>query len=443
MVQKSEVLFFLDVIRQMHIPAQLASANEDLLYQADHGLRKQLGVLEGAFDDWNRRLRQVLRKNVVFRVTDEFSCKYVAFFLGEADSGAQVILIGPYITEEIDRMWLERFCKRNDIHPDWMPVLEGYFKKVAFLRDESLLMAAVTTLGDRIWGVDQYTTESVVAGVPESWLPRASVPEPQQNENVVENIRLVEERYNAENRLIEAVALGQSRKAELMLAHTSQVSLEQRTAEVMRNTKNYTVILNTLLRKAAEQGGVHPLYIDRLSSEFARRIEKMTRQDDISAFWQEMAHRYCLLVKKHSLKSYSPLIQKVISRVEFDLAGDLSLKANAKVLNVNASYLSTMFKKELGITLTEYVNRKRVEYAIYLLNTTKLSVSAVGQRCGIQDDNYFTKIFKKYVGMPPKQFRLENSLFPRKKPETEQESGLQDSPDSRQIISANPPGEND
>ena len=155
----------------------------------------------------------------------------------------------------------------------------------------------------------------------------------------------------------------------------------------------------------------------------------MRRQDDVSAFWQEMAHRYCLLVKKHSLKPYSPLIQKVISRVEFDLAGDLSLKANARELNVNASYLSTLFKKELGMTLTEYVNGKRVEYAIYLLNTTKLSISMVGQRCGIQDDNYFTKIFKKYVGKTPKQFRQENSLFPRKKPRMENDPG-QGSPES-------------
>lgn len=430
MILDSELSFFLDVVQQMRVPARIELTDQDLLYRTDQGLRKQLGVVEGAFEDWNRRMRDiVLKKNVIFRVTDEFSCKYIAFALDEAGREKQIVLIGPYVVDEIDRVWLERFCQHTGVHRDWIPVLEGYFQTVGYLRDESMLFAAVTAIGNRIWGVDQYTTESVVAGVPESWLPLASMPEPRQSDDVLENIRVVEERYNAENRLIEAVVQGQSRKAEMMLAHTSQGSLEQRSPEMMRNTKNYTVILNTLLRKAAEQGGVHPLYIDRLSSEFALRIEKMTRRDDITAFWQEMAHRYCLLVKKHSLKTYSPLIQKVISRVEFDLAGDLSLKANAKALNVNASYLSTLFKKELGMTLTEYVNGKRIEYAIYLLNTTKLSISVVGQRCGIQDDNYFTKIFKKYVGKTPKQFRQENSLFPRKRPQTENDSE-QKSPES-------------
>ena len=424
MLQENDLMFFLDVVRQMHLPTHMESADRDLLFQADLGLRRQLGVSEGAFEDWNRRTRDLIKKNVVYRITDEFSCKYIAFFLEWDEKNVpKVVLIGPYVTEELDRVWLERFCQRTGIHRDWIPALESYFQKVSFLRDESLLFAAITALGNRLWGEDEFTTESVISGVPENWIPLATSPEQRQTE-VVEDIQLVEARYNSENRLIEAVSQGQSRKAELMLAHTSQSNLEQRTPEKIRNTKNYTIILNTLLRKAAEQGGVHPLYIDRLSSEFARRIEKLTRQDDISAFWQEMAHRYCLLVKKYSLKMYSPLIQKVISRVEFDLAGDLSLKANAQALNVNASYLSTLFKKELGTTLTEYVNGKRVEYAIFLLNTTKLSISAVGQRCGIQDDNYFTKIFKKYVGKTPKQFRQENSLFPRKRPQEENDSEL-------------------
>ena len=420
MLRESDLAFFRDIVRQMRIPLRIEPAKYDLLFHADLGLREQLGVTEGAFDGWNRRIRDMIEKNVIYRVTDEFFCKYVAIFLEEKDQSIgqemEVVLIGPYITEEIDRGWVERFCQRTGVHRNWIPALEAYYRKLAYLKDESLLIAALTVLGERLWGVDCFVTESVVAGVPESWFPLSSMSELRQTDDVVKDIQLIEARYASENRLIEAVAQGQSRKAELMLSSTPQSSLEQRTPERMRNTKNYTVILNTLLRKAAEQGGVHPLYIDRLSSEFATRIEKMTRNDDFTALWQEMAHRYCLLVKKQSLKMYSPLIQKVISRVEFDLAGDLSLKANAKELNVNASYLSTLFKKELGMTLTDYVNGKRIEYAIYLLNTTKLPISVVGQRSGIQDDNYFTKIFKKYVGKTPKQFRQENAVLPRKKP---------------------------
>lgn len=79
------------------------------------------------------------------------------------------------------------------------------------------------------------------------------------------------------------------------------------------------------------------------------------------------------------------------------MTADLSLKAQARFLNVNASYLSTLFKKETGMTLTDYVNKKRVENAVFLLNSTSMQIQNIAQYCGIADVNYFTKISKIYA----------------------------------------------
>ena len=120
---------------------------------------------------------------------------------------------------------------------------------------------------------------------------------------------------------------------------------------------------------------------------------------------KEMIRKYGLLVKNHSLKDYSLLIQKVITRIEADLTLDQTLNTHAEILNVSPSYLSTLFRKETGITLTEFVNRKRVEYGVLLLNTTNMQVQTIAQHCGISDINYFTRIFKKYIGKTPKEYR--------------------------------------
>ena len=119
----------------------------------------------------------------------------------------------------------------------------------------------------------------------------------------------------------------------------------------------------------------------------------------------EMIDKYCALVKKHSMKNYSPLVQKVITLVDFDITSDLSLSRQAEMLNVNASYLSKLFKKETGITLTEYVAKKRIEQAAFLLTSTNLQIQTVAQNCGIYDVNYFTKLFKKHTGKTPKEYR--------------------------------------
>ena len=73
--------------------------------------------------------------------------------------------------------------------------------------------------------------------------------------------------------------------------------------------------------------------------------------------------------------------------------------------NISPSYLSALFKQEVGKTLTEYVNSKRIERAMQLLETTRLQVQTIAQNCGILDVHYFSKIFKKTTGMTPKEYR--------------------------------------
>ncbi|MBR2045738.1 MAG: helix-turn-helix transcriptional regulator, partial [Agathobacter sp.] len=175
--------------------------------------------------------------------------------------------------------------------------------------------------------------------------------------------------------------------------------------EPLRNLKNFSIISNTIFRKAAEQGGVHPIYVDQLSSSIMLRIEEMKRSDNVFDLWSDMIQKYCTLVNTHNTRSYSLPIQKVITRINYDITADLSLNATAEFLNVNPSYLSTLFKKETGYTLTNYVNKKKMEHAAFLLSNTALPVSTIAQLCGVLDDNYFTKLFKRQYNMTPTQFR--------------------------------------
>ena len=160
-----------------------------------------------------------------------------------------------------------------------------------------------------------------------------------------------------------------------------------------------------MLRKAAEQGSVHPIHIDNLSSAFAKKIEELPSLEQGAHLYKEMLRKYCLLVKKYSTKEYSFFIQKVIARIEADFTADQSLKTHAELLNINPSYLSSLFKKETGMTLTEFVNQRRIEHSIFLLNATNMQIQTVALNCGIPDINYFTRLFKKHVGKTPSEYK--------------------------------------
>ena len=112
------------------------------------------------------------------------------------------------------------------------------------------------------------------------------------------------------------------------------------------------------------------------------------------------------LVKTHSIKQFSPPVQKAITTISADLTADLSLSRLADMQNISPGYLSAVFKKETGQTVTNYVNQKRMKHAAQLLSETTLQVQTVAQHCGFLDVHYFSKVFKKYIGKTPKEFKV-------------------------------------
>ena len=107
-----------------------------------------------------------------------------------------------------------------------------------------------------------------------------------------------------------------------------------------------------------------------------------------------MFRSYCKLVNKNSSKRYSKLVQQAVVVIEADSAAELNLHKIAEKLNVSNVYLSSMFKKETGKTITEYIREKRLSYAVYLLRSTNLQIQTIALHCGIVDVQYFSKLLK-------------------------------------------------
>ena len=83
--------------------------------------------------------------------------------------------------------------------------------------------------------------------------------------------------------------------------------------------------------RQAESGGVHPLYIDELSTHFALQINEISSIGAVTALVGEMIHKYCLLVKNYGMKGYSPVIKEIISYIDFHYTEDLHLDTLAKM----------------------------------------------------------------------------------------------------------------
>ncbi|WP_426709477.1 PocR ligand-binding domain-containing protein [Cetobacterium sp. SF1] len=99
------------------------------------------------------------------------------------------------------------------------------------------------------------------------------------------------------------------------------------------------------------------------------------------------------------------IVQPSLDFIDDNLEKKISLEEMAKICNLSISHFSKVFKRETGKTLHEYINRKKIQRAKYMLSLSNLSIYEIGLEIGFEDSSYFTKVFKKYVGLSPKEYR--------------------------------------
>ena len=100
-----------------------------------------------------------------------------------------------------------------------------------------------------------------------------------------------------------------------------------------------------------------------------------------------------------------PRIKKIINEINRKYTERISLGELAEKCGLNIGHLSTLIKKETGMSFTEYITEKRMEDAKKLLLKEELSIEEVAEKVGYHDYFYFTKAFKKYAGVSPSIYR--------------------------------------
>lgn len=405
MPYQTQLQFLRKIFARSHLQLLFVDPSAPIDMGIDLGLRKLAGMEELYESHFYAEFRKTLDQ-VIFRLRDPFLCNYLFFRLPTPN--LEIVIVGPYLSQELTHEHLLELTEGKGLTPAQMQRLETYFSAVPVLTSDNALFTALDAFAEVLWGTDDYTVTEVGMEMPNP--PRWE--ESSREAELVWSMKELERRYAYENELIRAVSMGQTQKVAQLMAGFNDLAFERRLSDPVRNLKNYCIITNTLLRKAAESGGVHPLYLDKASSSFARRIETLNSPKAVQTLMEEMFRTYCKLVRKTAVQSYSPPVQKVIVQINADLSADLSLKTLAHIQSLNASYLSDLFRQETGETLTNYVNRMRIEQAKSLLSSTKLQIQTIAQHCGILDVNYFSKLFKKHVGMSPMEWR--RSTLPHK-----------------------------
>lgn len=169
--------------------------------------------------------------------------------------------------------------------------------------------------------------------------------------------------------------------------------------------KERAIELCTLLSRVVIQtsGNTHGLY--ELNRAFISRLNALSTYDDVCFQLQEVVESFVSVVSEQMIYSDNKAVSKVVAYIGRHYMQPLSLDLLSKVAGLSSTYLSAQFTRVMGYGLREQINRVRVEEAKRLLTATDYSLSDIAVAIGFADQSYFSKVFKKETGLTPSQYR--------------------------------------
>ncbi len=227
----------------------------------------------------------------------------------------------------------------------------------------------------------------------------------------IAEMRQIEIRYEYTAALVEAIKHGNLSLAfHIAGQYIPGIDNPSRNQNPLRNAQNYCIVLNTQLRHAMEECGIHPYLVDKLSHEIGLQIEQLTEVSKLKDFFVYVIEQYCRLVQEHSFPNLNPLINLTVEYIKAHLSENITVKDTAKALTVNANYLSTQFHTNMGISFIDFVNKERIHQAAALLCNTNLQIQQISQIVGYNNTSYFSKQFVRYMKVSPRQYRNQHSV---------------------------------
>ncbi len=144
-----------------------------------------------------------------------------------------------------------------------------------------------------------------------------------------------------------------------------------------------------------------------LSDLYIRRMDKCTTVDEVKDMYETMMLDYAMRMKSYKIseREYSPKILSCMEYIENHLHDRITVKDIAYELDMNASWLSTIFAKEVGMSVSEYIRTKKIAAAKFLLTFNEYSCTDIAEYLGFATESHFSSLFTKHEGITPKEYR--------------------------------------
>ena len=174
----------------------------------------------------------------------------------------------------------------------------------------------------------------------------------------------------------------------------------------LRNAQYLFICAMTLTTRYAIVGGMEPETAYNTSDLFIQTVDKCKSVDEVKLLHREMTVHFTKhMVKLKKQNVFSKPIIICLDYIYENLHAIITVEELAREARISPAYLSTLFKKEIGMSVSEYIRRKRVEACENLLKHTDYSLSEISEFLAFSSYSHFASVFHKYTGDTPKVYR--------------------------------------
>ena len=367
------------------------------LSSMDIGLRRGLKNAEELYGNLRELLLQAEHNNF-YLYSDRYDINYI-FFLPYPDR-EDLIVTGPFLRSTISQTYLDTLISRHHLTHTEIENIRGLLYQFPVIDDNFRLISVMSDIVNFVSPGHSFNTRTV-EGTKENEANTAYIP----SDSYTLNMAATEERYSLEEPLFQAIAKGDTTAALSITRHFMSIVYAPRINDSIADKKASLYSTNTILRLGAGRSSVHPVFLHDLSSKYVKLISSSSSNAQLDKLHEKMVRGYCLLVRNKARSQYSRLVRDTLNYIDLNLSHTLTLNVLADYSHVSTSYLSRSFKKEVGSTLTDYITTCRIHSSLRLLSTTTLPIQEVAFYVGMEDYNYYTKVFKKIIGCTPSEYR--------------------------------------
>ncbi len=337
--------------------------------------------------------------NMIYELIDQLGI-CASFFTFDS----RIYIIGPYVKEKYSELKTDTVLAKNDESLSKSLAFKLYYTAFPIVYTEQITSVVNKCIISFSSSETEYSYRRLTGFIQD-------VSEKDNKTELYEkNYSEIYRRYDQEKQFLSMIRNGDTKN---IMSAFEKLSSPQALSEFSKESLNYyasgygLAILKALSRKAAEESGLSVITIDEITQKYTQ-LSSASKNADLQTRYQiEMIVELTKAVHNHklSLDKYSPPIQRVLEYMNLHLGDHISnedLSANA---NMSISHLAKVFKKETGVTMTEYIALFRCKKAAGLLKKTNLPIQEISSYVGYSDNNYFVKVFKKNYDMTPTEFR--------------------------------------